>query len=536
MVTEEVRDPDGLAFLVTSTLRVREQGGGSPLEVLVEQLAHRHLLLVLDNCEHLLPASAILADALLRGCPRLRILATSREPLTVTGETLVAVSPLPAPEPDQPPTLADMNRYESAMLFLARAETVVPGFGLTADNYLAVASLCRRLDGLPLAIELAAARIRVLAPQQIVDRLTDRFAVLPRGRRNAPERQQTLRACVDWSFDLCTKPERRLWARLAVFAGGFELDAVEGVCADEQLPQPDLLDLLTGLIDKSILVRDDAADGDAKVARYRMLETIRDYGQEKLDEAGEDGVLRRRHRDWYLRLVARTRAEELSDRSAFWMARLTRDHANLRTALEFCLTEPGEAEAALRLAVSLPGQYWSASGLIGDGRHWLDHALGQATAPTALRARALLISSHLAVGQGDTATGIRLLDEGEQLARQLDASAELGQAAYMRGPVRCSSTICPSRSRPSIAPGRPWSGHRTRTWPCTSICCSRSVSPTWSGPASRRPRSRVCAGSQPVDASPRHPTRRRTTPSRSRTGSSRAPAAAGCVSPAARTG
>jgi predicted ATPase/DNA-binding NarL/FixJ family response regulator len=430
-VIEEVEVPDVLADLLTSTLRVPARGGVPSLEVLVEHLAERRLLLILDNCEHLLPVSAILADALLRHCSELRILCTSREPLTIAGETLVAVPPLPVPNLDQRPGPADVQRYESVMLFLARAKAALPSFTLTADNRLAVAHLCRELDGLPLAIELAAARIRVLAPQQILDRLTDRFAMLSRGHRDAPDRQQTLRACLDWSFDLCDKSERLLWARLSVFGGGFELDAVQGICAGEDLPGTDLLDLVGGLIDKSILVGDGVPGGDAEVARYRMLETIRDYGREKLCELGDVGVLRRRHSDWYQGLVTGPGVAEA--RSPDRMARLTRDHSNLRTALEFCLTEPGEAEAGLQLIVSLPRSYWSASGRLGEGRYWLDHALAQATAPTALRLRGLLVNSHLALGQGDNTAGMRLLDDGEELARHLGASRELGHIAYIRG-------------------------------------------------------------------------------------------------------
>jgi predicted ATPase/DNA-binding NarL/FixJ family response regulator len=433
LLTQNVQDPDVLAFLVTATLGLRQQGGGPPLQALVEQLAGRKTLLILDNCEHLIPCSAILADALLRGCPDLRILATGREPLTIAGEVLFEVPPLPAPDPGQRPSLAELSRYEAVALFVARAEAVAPGFGLTGDNHIAVADLCHRLDGLPLAIELAAARIRALTPQQILDRLADRFALLSRGSRTAPERQQTLRACVDWSFDLCAKPERLLWRRLSVFAGGFELDAVEGICADEKLPAADLLDWVAGLVDKSILIRDDVRDEGAETARYRMLETIRDYGQDKLREVGEDTVQRRRHRDWHQWLVARACAEWVSDRQAHWMARLVREHPNLRAAMEFCLTEPGEAEAALRLAVSLPLSYWRTGGHFGAGRRWLDRALAQATAPTALRARAILVNGHLAFWQSDTTAGMRLLDEGEELARRLGATAALARATYLRG-------------------------------------------------------------------------------------------------------
>jgi predicted ATPase len=433
LLTSNGQAPDVLAFLVTAALGLRPQGGGRPLQELAVQLASRRMLLILDNCEHLLPGSAFLAHALLQGCPDLRILTTSREPLTSAGELLFPVPPLPVPDEGHLPGLAELGRYEAVALFLARAEAVAPGFGLSGDNQIAVAELCHRLDGLPLAIELAAAWVRALTLRQILDRLADRFALLSRGSRAAPGRQQTLRACVDWSFDLCAKPERILWARLSVFAGGFELDAVEGVCVDEYLPEAEVVELVAGLVDKSILVRDDGRDGRVEAARYRMLETIRDYGHDKLCEAGEDGVLRRRHRDWHQRLVARARAEAIGDREAYWDARLGREHPNLRAAMEFCLTEPGEAEAALCLAVTLRKSYWSARGLFGEGRRWLDRALSQATVSTALRAEALLVNSYLAASQGDAAAGMRLLGEGEELARRLDAPAALAHAAFIRG-------------------------------------------------------------------------------------------------------
>jgi predicted ATPase len=429
----EVPDPDVLAYLVAGALGLRDQIDGPPLRWLAEQLSGRQLLLVLDNCEHLLPASAILADALMRGCPGPRVLATSREPLSIAGELLFAVPPLSAPPPGHRLGPAELRRYEAVELFLARAEAALPSFGLTDDNHGAVADLCHRLDGLPLAIELAAARAQVLAPQQILGRLADRFALLSRGCRGSPDRQRTLRACVDWSFDLCTKPERKLWTRLSVFAGGFELDAVEGACAGGDLPEAGVWELVAGLVDKSILVRDDVGDGRAEAARYRMLATIRHYGRTKLIEAGEELVMRRRHRDWYVRLAARASSEWISDRQAYWVARLGREHPNLGVAMEFCLTEPGEAETALCLMGSLPQSYWPAGGLFGEGRRWLDRALAQATAATALRARALLDNSHLATVQGDTASRLRLLEEGEELARRLGGTVELAHAAFVRG-------------------------------------------------------------------------------------------------------
>jgi predicted ATPase/DNA-binding NarL/FixJ family response regulator len=431
-VTRQVQDPDVLPMLVAGVLGLSERGAGPPLEMLVERLDGRQMLLVLDNCEHLIPASAMVTDGLLRGCPRLRVLATSREPLTVAGEVLFEVPPLPVPDPRQLPGPAEVNRYESVVLFLARAEKVVPGFGPAEGSHRAVAELCRRLDGLPLAIELAAAWVRVLTPEQILDRLADQFALLSRGHRDAPDRQQTLRACVDWSFDLCTKPERALWARLSVFADGFSLDAIEGVCAGEDLPEADVLDVLTGLLDKSILVRDDPQRGSGQPARYRMLETIREYGQDRLRQAGEDAVLRRRHRDWYEQLAGRTDAEWVGPRQAYWAVRLAREFANVRAAVEFCLAEPGEAEGAIRIVANLPRGFWWSHGAVGEGLDWLDRALAQVTAPTALRARGLVTAAGLSCHRGNLDTMTRRLAEGEGLARRLPDSFALALAAYIR--------------------------------------------------------------------------------------------------------
>jgi predicted ATPase/DNA-binding NarL/FixJ family response regulator len=432
-VDPDPADPDVLAYLVMTAFGLGESTGETPARQLAAHLRQRRALLVLDNCEHLTSACAVLADVLLRGCPALGILATSREPLSVAGEALFAVSPLRTPAPGERLGTAAAERYESVALFAARARAAVPEFAVTEQNVSAVGELCRRLDGLPLAIELAAARVRVLTPQQILDRVNDRFALLTRRARTGPRRQQTLRACADWSFDLCAEPERRLWARLSVFAGGFELDAAERVCADAGLPPADILDVVTELVDKSVLLRQDAGAGRAGPARYRMLETIRDYGQEKLAAAGEQAVLRRRHRDWYQQLAGRARTDRAGDRQAPGLARLRREHANLRAVVEFCLTEPGGADVVLGLATSLPWSYWRAPGLLGEGRRWLGLALAQATAAPAQRVRALLTSSQLAFWQGDAAAATRLLDEGEELARRIGAGAELAHAAYLRG-------------------------------------------------------------------------------------------------------
>ena len=416
-----------LAHVVAAALGLRQQATRTPLEVLAGQVADRHLLLVLDSCEHVISACAVLVDTLLHACPGLRVLATSRGSLRISGEAIFAVRSLPVPSPRSAP--ADAMAFESVALFTTRAQAALPGFSLTAHNWEAVAGICQRLDGLPLAIELASARLRVLAPDQILGRLTNRFALLTGGRHPAPDRQRTLQACVEWSYELCSTVEQRVWAQLSVFTGGFELDAVEGICACDELMADDLLDVVASLVDKSILVRDD----EGGTARYRMLETIRAFGEDKLVDAGEQADTRRRHRDWYQELVARANAEWIGGLQGYWLARLDREQPNLRAAVEFCLTEPGQAQAALRLVASLPLLYWRLRGLFSEGRGWLDRALAQEGAPTVLRTRALLLASHLAVWQGNIDGAMPMLDEGYELARRLDAANEVAFALLVRG-------------------------------------------------------------------------------------------------------
>jgi predicted ATPase/DNA-binding CsgD family transcriptional regulator len=418
-------EPAVLAHLVASTLGMRERSARSPVAELAGYLEPRCALLVLDNCEHMIPAVAWLLEPLLRTCPRLRVLATSREPVGIRGEQIFVVPPMPVPDPRRAETPDDC---ESMALFAARAATILPDFRLTAANRPAVAEICRRLDGLPLAIELAVPRLRVQSPARLRDTLTDRLAALSRPRAT-PDRQRTLRACIDWSFHLCTAAERRLWARLTVFAGGCELDDIEGVCADDRLPAGDLLELTAALVDKSIIVPQQSGP----VVGYRMLDTIRDYGRDKLAEAGEDAELRRRHRDWYLTVVEQAGEDWLGERQGHWLARLGRNHANLRAAMEFCLAEPGEAGQALRLAVTLPSHHWHANGMFGEGRQWLDSALAASTDTSVLRVRGLLRNSHLAIWQGDTDAVRNLLAVAEPLARQIGDPAEQAHAAYVRG-------------------------------------------------------------------------------------------------------
>ena len=281
---DQLREEALVAQAVAGALGLQDRAGFSPEAALADYLAGRQLLLVLDNCEHLVDAVAKLADLLLRAAAGLRVLATSREALNITGEMVLAVPPLGAPDPGQQLTPAQLGLFPAVRLFAERAAQVVPGFAVTEANQAAVAGICRRLEGLPLAIELAAARLPVLSPEQVDERLGDRLGLLTRGGRTNPARQQTLRASIGWSYELCSRAERLLWARLSVFAGGFELDAAEGICADHRLAAGDMPGLLAALAGKSILI----AEHRAGVARYRLPEPLREFGQERLHASGED--------------------------------------------------------------------------------------------------------------------------------------------------------------------------------------------------------------------------------------------------------
>src|SRR6516225_10419204 len=413
---DQLRDEALVTQAVASALGLQDRAGYPPAAMLAEYLAGRQLLLVLDNCEHLVDAAAKLADQLLRAAIGLRVLATSRESLTIDGETVLAVPPLPVPKAGQSLTAAVQG---------------VPGFAVTEANVAAVAGICRRLEGLPLAIELAAARLPVLSAEQIDERLGDRLGLLTRGSRARPARQQTLRASIEWSYGLCSPAERLLWARLSVFAGGFELDAAEGICADHQLAAGDVLDLVAELVGKSILA---VAHGE-EVARYRLPEPLREYGQERLHESGEYAALRRRHRDWHEQLARQVDTGWLSPQMTEWTARLLREHANVQAAQDFCQAEPGEAEAGLRIALHVwPYYYWSA-GHVSEGRYRLGQVLAEVHDPTVWRARGLLLAGFLAAVGGDRGVAQPLLEQGSGLAEQLNDPATRAFAAWAAGHV-----------------------------------------------------------------------------------------------------
>ena len=431
MRLDQLREQALVAQAVAGALGLQDRGGCSQAASLAEYLAGRRLLLVLDNCEHLIDAAAKLADQLLRAAEGLRVLATSREALNIDGEAVLPVPPLAAPERTRPLTLAELGLFPAMALFGQRARQAVPGFAVTEANMAAVAGICRRLEGLPLAIELAAAQIRVLSPEQIDDRLSDRLGLLTRGGRVRPARQQTLRASIEWSHQLCSPAERLLWARLSVFAGGFELDAVEEICADHRLPADQVLGLLGALADKSVLI----AGHSEGVARYRLPETLREFGQERLEQAGERTVLRRRHREWHEQLAARFDADSFTLEWAEWEARLHRERANVRAAQDFCQAEPGEAEAGLRIAVHVWFFYYWIAGYVSEGRYRLGQALARTREPTRWRSRGLLMAGFLAALGGDRDAAQPLLEQGVARARELDDPAARAFAAWVAGHV-----------------------------------------------------------------------------------------------------
>ncbi|GAF48217.1 protein kinase domain-containing protein [Rhodococcus wratislaviensis] len=410
---DEVHTPPLLVELVATTLGLRDHTDRSLREILLDFLSTRDILLILDNCEQVVDAVADLATALLQQNPNMRILATSREPLAIAGEATLRVPPLTVPDPDREPSLQGLPRYDAVSLFTERATTAVSTFTLTDANKSAVTRICHRLDGLPLPIELAAARLRAMSPEQILQRLSDRYALLTRGSRGAPSRQQTLRLCVDWSYDLCTPLEQLTWARLSVFTGGFDLDAAEYVCGEDVQPEA-LLDSVASLVDKSILIREE----NAAAVRFRLLETLRAYGREKAQEDDDYHDLRRRHRDWFRRLARIAEAEFIGPRQLEWLSRLGGEQPNLRDAMDFCLAE-GDAEAGLQIATPLL-QLWGSRGLLSEARRWLDRFLShQGLPPTIATIRALYADCLMTEQQGDHQRGAALVEQTRILADQI---------------------------------------------------------------------------------------------------------------------
>ncbi|MFI6772215.1 protein kinase [Nocardia sp. NPDC050412] len=405
----ELHDESLLEGVVAAALGLQDRSARPLHEALVDFLTPRKLLLVLDNCEQMVAAMAKLAESLLLACAGLRILATSREPIGLGGEAVLPIPPLAVPDPDRLP--GRLPRSDAMTLFSERAAAAVAGFELTEDNKVTIARICQRLDGLPLPIELATARLRAMSPEQILQRLTDRFALLTRGSRSAPSRQQTLRMCIDWSYDLCTSAEQRVWARLSVFAGSFELEAAQYVGGDG-LAAEDFLDTVAFLVDKSILTRQESG----AAVRFGMLETVRDYGLEKAEETGEYRELRRCHRDWYEQFALDAEADWLSSRELEWITRFGRELPNLRQAMEFSLSD--SPEAGIRIATAL-FPFWHSHGSLTEGRRWLDRFLACQTGPATVdRAAALCLGVYLAGIQGDVDAMAAPMREGRALTEQ----------------------------------------------------------------------------------------------------------------------
>jgi predicted ATPase/DNA-binding CsgD family transcriptional regulator len=427
-----VRDPSLVIQAIAVALNVLDQSARPPDRALIEYVSNKHVLILLDNCEHLLQACAHVVSQLLVSSPDLRVLATSREPLNISGERVYPVPPLSVPTDFSPSAAGAAGRpathFEAVTLFEERASAVLPGFKVTAENQEAVARLCARLDGLPLAIELAAVRMRALSPSQILARLEQRFELLTQGSRNAPERHQTLRAAIAWSYALCSEQERITWMCSSVFAGEFDVDAAEYVCASDRLTQKDAFAGIAGLVDKSILARTQWGP----LARYKMLETVRQFGLERLAETGSEVAIRLRHRDYYLGLAQQCDDESCSLRQLDWAERLPAERPDLFAALHFCVNEPGEARAGLRMGAAL-WFYWIASGFVRDGRHWLDRILAADTEPTPERARALWVDGWATILQGDNTRGIDLLNECLRTAAAVSDERSTAHANQLLG-------------------------------------------------------------------------------------------------------
>jgi len=400
---------------VAEGLEVPERPEEPLADTLTDVLGGRELLLVVDNCEHLLEATARLADSLLDSCPHVRILATSREALGLDGEVRWPVPPLSVLGPQRSPTAEELERSESARLFLARARSRDPSFAFTPDSARAVATICRKLDGIPLAIELAAARMDALSLEQISERLEGSLELLTHGGRTAAPRQRTIRQTLDWSHDLLCEQERKIFRRLSVFAGGWTLEASEVVVSDEGIAESKVLELLSGLVEKSLVIAEQTAESGG--VRYRLLDTIRQYALEKLEQSGESEDVERAHVECFLALAEETEPQLIGPHEAERFGRLVEELDNFRAALSWA-SEHGEAELSLRLAGAL-GSFWFWEGHSGEGRGWLEGALTQEGPTSALaRAKALGATSLLASQLSDYARARGAAEEGLRLSKE----------------------------------------------------------------------------------------------------------------------
>jgi predicted ATPase/class 3 adenylate cyclase len=431
-------DSGPVASSIATALGVKEMGEQPLAETLSDYLRDKQLLLVLDNFEHVLPATSLVSELLLR-CPRLNVLVTSRAALRLAAEHEHPVLPLALPDPKQLPDLDALSQYDAIALFVERAQAVKPGFAVTNENAPAVAEICSRLDGLPLAIELAAARIRLFPPHTLLQRLSSRLTLLTGGARDAPVRQQTLRNAIDWSYSLLAEGEQRLFARLSVFAGGFSYEAAEAVCnPDGEL---DLLEGLTSLVEKSLLRQEDAPTSAAEEPRFLPLETIREYAAEKLTASGEEQRLRQDHATFFTEMVEHGERKFWGPGQKEWMDQLEREHDNLRAVLGWSLRD-GDPMFGLRLAVVI-GIFWEDHGHLSEGRRWLEALLaGDAGAGTSQRAKAFDTAGMLARGQGDFQHAHLRLEESLRLYRELgDRQGAAMVLAHLGGLARLQDDL-----------------------------------------------------------------------------------------------
>src|SRR5258706_9183200 len=426
-------DPELVPQTIATSLNIREQSGRSLMDILIDLLSASDMLLVIDNCEHLVSACAQFAEMILQKCPELKILATSREALGITGEIVWIVPPLSLPI-QQPWTnpgsaqdaLSHYEESESVQLFVTRAVANSPEFQMTTENGAWVADICRRLDGMPLAIELAAARVRSLSVQQIAQRLDDRFHLLTGGSRTAPHRQQTLESAVDWSYALLSPTEQKVLQRLSVFAGGMTLEAAEWMCSDKD---ESVLDVLSHLVDKSLLTVDKPEGGET---RYRLLETIRQYAYEKLAEAGEVDEFKTRHLNYFVQWAEKAESVFYPANQLTWLKQCDIEHDNLRAALALSLTSEDKVDLGLRLAIGLNG-FWHARGYYSEGRVQYAALLEKLKTPDRLemRAKALHLTSELAFMQTDYPATRALIEESLSIYRKLGVAGRTGLASVL---------------------------------------------------------------------------------------------------------
>lgn len=423
-----VNDGAEVASATAAALAVPDQSTRSAAEQIVRHLAGRRTLVVVDNCEHVLEAAAELVAQLLDAVEELVIVTTSREPLGLPGEQIYPLGPLSLPSGGSGADRASVESSEAVRLLVDRARGFLPTFEVTEDNRLAVVQLCERLDGMPLAIELAAARLRTLTVEQVLDRLDERFLLLSKGSRAELPRHRTLWDLVDWSHELCTDDERLLWARLSVFPGTFDLDAAEAVGAFGELARADVLDVLDRLVAKSIV----ASKSSGAAMRYRMLVTMREYGAARLDELGEQTEARRRHRDYYLSRAATMVRGWCGPDQPEALAAMRQDHSNLLAALAWSAGTRGEGDKAAELGALLR-YHWIAGGNLSDGRRWLERVLRLDDTATTPRADALWVAAWVCLIQGDRSAAAAHLAACRELAVVLDDDVLAAHADHWTG-------------------------------------------------------------------------------------------------------